>query len=216
MSMKLRQAAACALVVWYSFGSPLVLWAQSDTKLFTDPEGAFSFHYSTKLVRCEKSSHGNYVWDPPQNCAAYIPTCDDLVGMRYRQTSKACFAYPRNKFTDTPAFEAATFSVEIIDHNVTRKTCWTGDADEDKSGTTMIDHVSFVVFELRQGAMNQFMEVHVYRTFRNGQCYQLGINVATANATVFEPPPVRTLSEAAWHEVNRTLEQALNSFRFLK
>jgi hypothetical protein len=67
----------------------------------------------------------------------------------------------------------------------------------------------------RTGAMNQFLETHAYRTFHKGKCYQLGINVATANPKVYEPP-ARDLTAADWREVNGTLEQALKSFRSLK
>jgi hypothetical protein len=194
-----------------------LIWANGHTKIFTEPDGAFSFQYSNQLIRCEKSPRGEWIWNPPQNCSAYIPTCDELIGTQQRQTSIACFAYPRNRFTNTPAFEAATFSVEIVDHNATRKSCLTehAEADEERVGTNTINGISFTVFEIRTGAMNQFFDGRAYRTFHKAKCYQLGINVATANATVYEPP-VRTLTDADWHEVNGTLEEALKSFRFLK
>ncbi len=210
--MKLRQAAALALTGWYLLSPPLS-WAQSLTRVFTDPDGAFSFRYPDRLIRCKKSPQGDYVWDPAGNCSAYAPTCDDLAGNG--QTSIACFAYPRNKFTDTPAFEAATFSVEVVHGCTTAKSCLTGPAEADKHGTTRIDGVPFAVFGIGDGGMNQEVDGDLYRTFHKGKCYQLGINLGTADAGTFDPP-ARAFTDADRHEVTGTLEQARQSFRFLK
>ena len=142
---------------------------------------------------------------------AYHPVCDELFRTPGSQTAVACFAYPRNSFTNTPVFEAATFSVEIVDHRATRKSCLTADpdVDEERSETTTINGVSFAVFRFEEGGMNQSVEGHAYRAFRNGKCYQLGINQASA---VFDP----SVREPDWNQVKHTLEQALKSFRFLK
>lgn len=214
--MKPRYAAALALVGWYVL-SPSLSPAQShtDLKTFTAPDGSFSFRYWDHLIRCK--------WVPeawvPDGCSGYVPTCDGLADPGHGQTSIACFAYPKNKFTDTPAFEAATFSVEVVDEHTTAKSCLAGPEggglDVDKRGTTRIHGVSFEVFEFGAGASNQGTDVEAYRTFHKGKCYQLGINRASANPTVFDPP-VRDLSEADEREVNGTLEQARKSFRFLK
>jgi hypothetical protein len=168
-----RYAAALALVGWYLLNPPFS-WAQSHTKIFTDPDGAFSFSYSHQIIRCEKNPQGEWSWNPPRTCSAYIPVCDQLIGTQQRQTSIACFAYLQNKFTNTPAFEAATFSVEIVDHNATRKSCLTeiSEADEEQVGTTTINGISFTMFEIRTGAMNQFLDAHAYRTFHKGKCYR--------------------------------------------
>jgi len=212
LKVKLRHAAALALAGWYALSPPLS-WAQSDTKVFTDPDGAFSFRYPNRLIRCKKNPQGNYVWDPPENCSAYHPTCDELADPG--QTSIACFAYPRNKFTDTPAFEAATFSVEVVHGCTTAKSCLAGPAEADKGGTTRIHGVSFAVFGVGEGGMSQEVDGDVYRTFHKGKCYQLGINVETADVATFDPP-ARALTDADRHEVTGTLEQARKSFRFLK
>ena len=195
------------------------LWAQSHDealKTFTAPDGAFSFRYSNNLVHCERKKQGSgddYYWAPGDTCAAYNPVCDDIVGQH--QTSIACFAYPQNKFTNTRAFEAATFSVEVINDSATEKSCLAGPPDAERRSTTTIHGVSFRAFEVGQAAMNQGVDDDVYRTFHKGKCYQLGIDVATANAEIADPPE-RELTDADWHEVNGRLEQARDSFRFLK
>lgn len=108
-----------------------MLWkAQNCTKTFNDPDGAFSFH-ADSLIHCEQRKQGDdegYYWSP-ENCSASHPVCDDLLGTQGPQTSIACFAYPRNSFTNTPAFEAATFSVEIVDHKATERSYLTADPD---------------------------------------------------------------------------------------
>src|ERR1700678_1233573 len=100
------------------------LWAQHPVdalKTFTAPDGAFSLRYSSELVRCQqkKQPDGGHSWIPTENCAAYFPVCDDQVAQE--STAVACFAYPRNKFTNSDVFEAATFSVETMDPITTEK-----------------------------------------------------------------------------------------------
>jgi hypothetical protein len=209
-------AAVLALVSCYLMVPPLS-WAQTHTeplKTFTAPDGAFSFRYSNQLIRCERDPRNNPLWDPPQNCNAYHPTCDDLADLTGKgQTSIACFAYPRNEHTDTKAFEAATFSVEVVDDHTTAKSCLAGPGLEvDKHGTTTIHGVSYAFFEFGEGGMNQGVYVELYRTFHNGKCYQLGVDEAAAAAEVFDPPA----QQPDWREVEGTLGQARKSFRFLK
>jgi hypothetical protein len=43
---------------------------------------------------------------------AYIPVGDDSGSQD--SNTLVCFAYPRNKFKDSPTFEAATFSVAEV------------------------------------------------------------------------------------------------------
>lgn len=223
--MKVRHAGALALMGW-SVLTPSLSWAQSHAealKTFTAPDGAFSFRYSNDLIHCEHKMQGfgeDYYWTP-DICTAYEPTCDELADPFHGQTSIACFAYPKNKFTDTEAFEAATFSVEVVAEQTTAKSCLAGPnlkgprgegLDVDKLGTTRINGVSFARFELGEAGMNQGVDVKLYRTFHKRKCYQLGIDEANAAAVLFDPPA----KEADWGEVEGMLEQARKSFRFLK
>jgi hypothetical protein len=195
-------------------------WAQSRAptlKTFTALDGAFTLSYSSELIVCQRktqeSGEGSY-WAPPESCAAYHPVCDGEVAED--STPIACFAYPRNQVTDTGAFEAATFSVESIDRIVTAKACLAGPADQiSRRPPVKINGVSFSTFEFGDAGMNQSVGGNVYRTFHRGKCYQLGINVAMANAQVFDPPE-RELTKSDWHEVKGSLEQVRDSFRFLK
>ena len=194
-------------------------WAQSrqdSLKTFTSPDGAFAFRYSRQLIHCQHKEQGpgDGYWIPAENCVAYHPVCDGVVGQD--NTAIACFAYPRNRFTDTSAFEAATFSVEIVNRLVTEKDCLSGPADQMflRRPPVEIHGVSFVVFKFGEAGMNQSVGGELYRTFHREKCYQMGINVAMANAQTFDPP-ARDLTKADRREVNRQLERARDSFRFL-
>ena len=175
---------------------------------YTAPDGAFTFRYWSELVNC---AH-----DPGENCAAYHPVCDGAVGED--QTSIVCLAYRRNKYTDTQAFEAATFSIEVLNYGTRSEDCLATPSEEkylEPRGMKTIHGVVFAVYEFGEGGMNQGVGGRIYRAFHRGKCYQLGINVATADAQVFDPP-ARDLTAADWREVNGRLERARDSFRFLK
>jgi hypothetical protein len=214
-AMKPRRAAMLTLAGWVLLGASFC-WAQSATKTFTAPDGAFTFRYWENLVHCKHLETGSNAWDPGDICMAYIPVCDDLIG-REHQTSIACFAYPRNNFTNTPAFEAATFSVEIVNDEKTEKGCRAArpDSTEKPAGTTAINGVSFAVIEFGDSAMNQWMGGHAYRTFHSGKCYQLGVNFAESNPVDYDPP-IRSLTDKDENEINGRLDQTRKSFRFLK
>jgi hypothetical protein len=210
----------CLFSAFFLMAGAVTSWAQLPDRLetFTAPDGTFTFRYSNLLIHCQQKAQGTgdgYYWTPTDTCAAYHPVCDGEAGQD--STAVACFAYPRNKFTNTGAFDAATFSVEIVNLVVTEKGCLSGPADQifvPRRHLT-IHGVSFAVFEFGEAGMNQSVSGHVYRTFHLGKCYQMGINVATASAQFFDPPE-RDLTKADWAEVNGRLERARDSFRFTK
>ena len=143
--MKPHHAAALALVGWYVLSSPFS-WAQShsaELKNFTAPDGAFTFSYSG-LIDCERNREAE---DDSRFCFAYL--CDDVVDRAEGDLkSIACFAYPRNKLTNTPAYQGATFSVEVVDGNATEKSCPAPkipDVFDERVGSTTIHGVSFEV-----------------------------------------------------------------------
>jgi len=202
-----------AMVALFLMTCATPIWGQHPVEplaTFTAPDDAFTFRHSNQLILCQAARQ--------KGCRAYWPVCDDGLGQD--QTSIVCFAYPRNKFTNTKAFEAATFSVEVINQGATEKDCLAGPSDasnasKQKQPPALIHGVSFAVFAFSDGGMNQAVNGHVYRAFHRGKCYQLGINVATANADVFDPP-ARNLTKDDLREVNRQLQQGPDSFQFLK
>jgi hypothetical protein len=215
-----RGIRALLLSVGFFVASSNPSWAQHPAdppKTFTAPDGAFSLRYSSQVIQCQqkKQADGGYTWIPAENCAAYFPVCDDEVAQE--STAIACFAYPRNKFTNSSVFEAATFSVETMDRITTENDCLSGPPDGIfvRRENVKIHEVPFAAFEFGEAGMSQAVGGHIYRTFHGGKCYQLGINEATANAQTFDPP-ARELTKNDWREVEGSLEQARDSFRFLK
>jgi hypothetical protein len=214
--MNIRRAAVLALVGWCLLGPPLS-WAQGRAeglKTFTAPDGAFSFRYANLLTHCAKDQQGDW---SPENCFDLV--CDDVVAQAEGDLkSIACFAYPRNKFTHSPAFLASTFSVEVVNDGATEKSCLApkiSDLFEERAGTTTIHGVSFAVISFSTVGMGSGVDGRVYRTLHRGRCYQLGINDRRQSVQDFDPP-VSDLTDADDREINARLEQARKSFRFLK
>jgi hypothetical protein len=89
-------------------------------------------------------------------------------------------------------------------------------SDEIRKGKIVeIKGVKFHFVEEGDGGMNQSRYGRGYVTYHNKKCYALEINVATAAAEVFDPP-ARRLTKQDWAAVAGALEQARDSFRFLK
>jgi len=190
--------------------------APKDLQTFTSPDGTFQFAYAALLIRCElQKNAAGFSWIPERNCSAYHPVCDAETGPDI--TPIACIAYPKNNFTDTEAFQAATFSVETVNGVTSAEKCLAGPESGlfESRDPVQIHGVSFAVFEFSEGGMNKAVAGHIYRAFHRGNCYQLGINAATATADVFDPP-ARELTKSDWQEINCRLEQARDSFQFLK
>jgi hypothetical protein len=123
--------------------------AADSLRTFTAPDGTFSFRYSSELTDySSKPSEAQ-----PDNCMAYFPMCSGEVK---DAAVIACFAYPRNKYTNTGAFEAATFSVSVSEAEA-EKECreLSGEDHRPRKTAESTQGVSFSVFEGDEGRMNQ-------------------------------------------------------------
>lgn len=180
------------LAIFFLCVVPTVLLAQPKMRTYMSPDGRFQFKYSEVLVPCtepdrDEGRRGGWY---PDSCAGYIPVCDDRGNPD--SNTFVCFAYPAVEFKDYPTFEAATFSVAVIETARTERQCFSELLDEalDKPGTanfTRINSVRFRVFQTGGRAMNQYVESHLYRSYHRGGCYQLSIRTETASAAVFDP-----------------------------
>jgi len=191
---------------------------QPELATFTSSDGAFQFQYPKLLIQCEQRPQGSgngYYW-AQELCSGRDGVCDDAADVNH--TTLVCFAYPRNKYTNTPAFQAAAFAVGVTGQVRAEKDCLAGSPNwnvDRIEKPAMIGGVIFHVFVTSDAGMNQGMDATLYRTFHAGKCYQLSIAMAESNAKVFDPP-VRELSVQDTKEVNRSLQRARDSFRFLK
>jgi hypothetical protein len=92
-------------------------------KIFRSQDGAFQFRYAPELVRCDtqdaKVTSGS-AWAPVDACK-----CNDLGGVA---VTAVCFAYPKEKFKDKPAFNGASFFVATDATAMDPQSCLAGSA----------------------------------------------------------------------------------------
>ena len=83
------------------------------------------------------------------------------------------------------------------------------------AGTTTINHVAFMTFEIGDNWTSAGQDGPAYRTFHNGMCYELGIQTFTSRAE-YDPGTVKQFTKKDRSEVEDRLRQAPNSFVLLK
>jgi hypothetical protein len=201
-------------------GLATMLPGQALLQIFTSADGAFAFKYPGLLVHCVVTNQktGGVSWSPEQSCAAYSPVCDDTAVQGNKTV--ACFAYPKAKFQGYPGFEAAAFSVAEVKESTNERSCLDGSPNwgmnPGGSGRNVsIHNVNFKAFETQDAGMGNYLEGDIYRAFHRNTCYELNIRVATANEANFDPP-IKKFTPQDLNEVKGRLEQARDSFTFLK
>ena len=199
-------------------GLSISLSAQTTLRTFTSPDGIFQFKYSDVLVDCTSVGKQENIAGASvrQSCMTQGAICD---GPGSGGTALACFTYPKEKFTDKPAFVAATFYVSEILSAESEQVCLKGSPDwyVIKSGAerTTINHINFKTFEIGDNWTGHGQIGPAYRTFHNGKCYELGIQNVFSRAE-YDPGTVKEFTKKDSSEVERRLRQAPNSFVFLK
>jgi hypothetical protein len=202
--------------------------AQQSLETFTSANGVFRFQYSDMLVNCMPQqtsssairsgiSEGRQpaVSSSADSCMSQGSICG---GMGSEESTAACFAYPKERFKDKPAFVAATFYVSEISAK-TEEVCLKGSPDwyviKSEVETTTINHITFKVFEIGDNWTSGGQSGPAYRTFHSGKCYELGIQNVFSRAE-YDPGTVKEFTKKDSSEVEGRLRQALNSFVFLK
>ncbi len=193
--------------------------AEAENALKTFFGSEFRFQYASLLIPCEKKEQGTrdgYYW-VPDSCSAYFPVCDDLGGQG--SETIACIAYPRKKFADAPAFEAAAFSVAAVEA-ASEKDCLARDPDSgaapERNGKTVtINEVKFRLFDFGEGGMSQSAAGQVYLTFHRRKCYRLSVSMASVSSGAFDGD-INEFSKEDADEVRSRLEQVRDSFTFVK
>ena len=129
----------------------------------------------------------------------------------------ACFCLSSQSIYEYSSIPSGGVAVGVIGAQEEKK-CLAGSPNwnvDRIAKPAMIGSVLFNVYLTSSAGMSQGIDATIYRAFHAGKCYQLSIAMAQANAKVFDPP-VRELSKQDTEEVMRSLEQARDSFRFLK
>jgi hypothetical protein len=183
--------------------------AQTSSQKFTSPDGVFAFQHAANLIHC---SHENGAWSP-EACTAREEVCESQSGL---SRTLACFAYPKERFVDKPAFSAAVFFVAEIQQPATEEPCLDGeDWLPESSESIEINGVPFKVFHTRDAWTNGGRSAEIYRTF-HGKCYELGLQEVHEAPVVLKPGSFKEFTKTDEQIVHRALTEALKSFRFLK
>ena len=185
--------------------------------VFTSADGAFQFSYPASFEVCVTGK-----LEPCMN-QAYIPPCED--------DAIVCVVYPSKQSEDS-SFGAAAFQVREIRterETMTADVCVTPYPTETPAGISawpafqisaqhpakMIRGVLFVHGISGQAAMSHWSTVDLYRAFHRQKCYELSVSESGTNPRVADPP-LKTLTHAQQRDVDESLSQILNGFRFLK
>lgn len=83
---------------------------------------------------------------------------------------------------------------------------------------TKIDSVRAKLFRIRDAWMSGGQSGEIYRAFRRGKCYELGIQERGVTSTAFDPEEFKQIEKVAMEDdkkYGRLLSQALDSFHFL-
>ena len=75
--------------------------------------------------------------------------------------------------------------------------------------TRNVNGVGFTTFEAADAAMSHHLDVHAYRTVRNGACYAIDLLVFGVNPAVYDPPATPPFSDASAFEAMRDVLQSL-------
>jgi hypothetical protein len=201
-----------ALVVVCLCGlSSVTLAAQSKLRAFTSSDGIFQFKYSSVLAQCspertEGGLSGSWV---PEGCL-----CNDEDSV----TTIACFAYPKDKFKDKPTFVGAAFFAAEVQPATTASACLQGSRNWLVRSVQIarINSVSFKHFRVSDAWTSHYQTGDIYRVFHDQKCYEVGIQEINASAGLYDPGTIKEFTKRDAGEVRALLEQALDSFVFLK
>jgi len=193
---------------------PLI--AQTNPPTFTSPDGDFQFKYSPALIHCTQRPfrNGELGWIE-DSCLSQGDICDNdaATGVTF-----VCLAYPKDKLKDKPGFIAAVFFVRSVPEGTTQNTCLQGSQDwsTDDAHATKINGVSAKLFHTTDGWAGGSESGEIYRVFHSNKCYELGIVEGDSNEGKFDPGTFKEYTAHDAAKVHASLQQPLNTFKFLK
>jgi hypothetical protein len=197
------------VAIWALCGVSALACAQASQKTFTSSDGVFRFRYPEMLMDCMVKRSAT-----SDSCLSQGALCN---GPGSEGTTKACFAYPRERLKEKPMFVAAAFFVSDIESAKTQSQCLKPSPDWlliSSKGITRINHVSFASFEIGDNWAGGGQSGPVYRTFHRGECFELGIQTVISRAA-YDPDGHNNLTDQDLSEVDGPLKEALHSFVFL-
>jgi hypothetical protein len=170
----------------------------------TSPDGVFVVSYHDPLVACRKTAQA---WEPVESCVAPICGESDMV----------CITYPHDAFPDSDLV-SATFSLRAVPEEHDASAClkqWTR-RDYPTPTSRKIAGVIFKAIHRDGVASGVAADTYEYRAFHNGTCYELHVSTAYVNPEMADPGVIKPLPQSVRRKIDASLDQTLNSFRFLK
>ena len=186
----------------------------SKRRTFTKPDGVFRFEYPGSFVSCKKDPNQSGWWIPGESCEAMIPVCS-CVSCKSADTV-SCVAYPAGRIKKGTNFQAATFSVNLLNKATTERECLSVAEPPPHVGTSRTETVNgakLSVTELDGVGGGSLLDGYVYRGFHKKTCYELAIRIAYSNPGYADPGVMKPFD---FEMVRRCLREVLNTFQFLK
>jgi hypothetical protein len=191
------------------------LLAQTDRHTYTSADGAVQFRYSPALIHCTQRSLRNrelgWIED---SCLSQGDLCDDDAT---KGTTIACFAYPKDKFKNKPQFTAAVFFVGLVPAATMQEACLEASQElGNDARDTKINGIDATLFHTHDAWMGGGESGEIYRVFHSNKCYELGIQEVEASTGGLDEGTFQEYTTQDAAEVDATLKQSLDSFKFLK
>ncbi|HVO80058.1 MAG TPA: hypothetical protein VMT28_04975 [Terriglobales bacterium] len=207
-----RAVIACGIAIGLVLPA---LGQRTSTHHYTSPDGSFTFKYSDPLILCRMGTReAPQNWVPLDSCESQRPLCatadmtDDAI---------ACVAHPHAKEVTT--LSGAVFAVSVVSDAKREDACMSGlpPSDHPNDPTTRSIHgVTFKATTTSDAAMMQSWDIHAYRTFHAGKCFELTITTNNLSTGPYDPGQIKITTWAERSAIEGELEQTLESFRFLK
>ncbi len=168
------------------------------TSLFLDAEHDLLLKYPSAIVPIRNRAE--------MEALGYIPVCDPAHAL-------VCFPYAPPELAGT-TFGNAAFSIHLRGDIETEAECLAVQPAETAHGAVMLGETVFSSFAFADAAMSHRLDGWNYRSFRNGNCYELATRITSTVYEVYEPGTIREFTEEDQASVRAALDAILKSFRF--
>jgi phosphatidylglycerophosphatase A len=140
--------------------------------------------------------------------SGYIPVCSP-------ETAVVCMVFPESTYPNSN-FSAAAIGVNVLTDKQSEAACQTPDANRNASDSqrVTIDGVAFIKYSTADAAMSHSSSGYNYRTFHNGQCFELTSRVFSSTYEVYEPGTIEKFTSDQETAITAMLDSTIQSFRF--
>lgn len=170
----------------------------AEVKTYTNAAFGFAVDYSDPVIPTEDKQD--------MAMSGYIPVCDP-------DTAVVCFPYGKDQLPGKN-FDGAAFSVHVLADLKTEAKCEAAGNGEQEDGAAVIGGLSFRKFAFGDAAMGHQLSGENYRSFRNGDCFQLSTDIFTSTFENYPAGTIELFTDEDRATVQHLLDGMLLSFRF--